>query len=959
MADRPDDGTPGYSYNDTTCLATPSDNCSKLNIAKAAIFSILDNNGDGMIDSSDMSSLNIRIGFMHYTGQSGTYGNVCDEAGCNGQASCRPNGPAIFDYNNGCNQLVYGIDNGTSNGTTYSKIYCGSNTSCSSVSASGSGASVRTASASGGTPLAGALTEALSYLTDNKTADTSASSCRQKYAVIITDGEDTYACFGDGTAGQSNMNMRRAAVVTRAKALADAGYKVFVIGFGSTQTSNLINTLNWAAYWGGTDNPSVNDTWKTGNPNGYTPPAVGSECSPSVADPGSVALTGYAFIATSTADLTNGLKAVINKIKEGAYSFSQPYIAASRTSDEDYIYQASFEPQVQPNDPLWIGHLDRYSVTNTGVVSTVADWDAGQKLQGTAASSRSINTYVGGTLINFVSAPSLTPSMLGLASSDTGNLAMIRSFISGGDANPTSGNVKLGDIFDSNLAVLGTPTQSFTDTLDLNNAFALFRTNHPRTTPNNTRIIVAGANDGQLHAFRTGTGDEAWSIIPPNALPSLRLIAHATHPTNLTHTFMVDGPVTTSDAWLCSGSCDYTHKQTTDWHSLIVFGLGKGSQNQLWGSNAKCDGNSTFSGTYDSTTFKYYCGYYALDATTNPSSQIDSLKWTIKTDTAASYAPYLGQPWSKMSIGRVKINGQEKWVGFIGGGYNPSSGTCSNPSTCAGKGIFVIDLLDGTIIKAFTQANYSNMIYSFPAAPAKIDTDYDGFVDRIYIGDLGGNMWRLQLCKQADGSTCNANSWSAAKLYDASADTPLRPIFTKPITSIDTSGNLWVYWGTGDTQNPTDSTKSGQFYGLKDGGNTYAYSDLQTISSSSTFSGTKQGWRLPMAGTGEKILGDPDIYGGIVYFTSFTPAGATLCSTSGVAQLYSVSFVSGSSNSTTLSGAGIASGVMISTGPTGITSIFYGVSGAGSASGGVGNAGNITSTLGAPNLRYWRDRRAQ
>ena len=57
------------------------------------------------------------------------------------------------------------------------------------------------------------------------------------------------------------------------------------------------------------------------------------------------------------------------------------------------------------------------------------------------------------------------------------------------------------------------------------------------------RIVVAGANDGQLHAFRTSDGAEVWSFIPPNFLHKLKNIAHKVHPTGLSHQYFVDGPV--------------------------------------------------------------------------------------------------------------------------------------------------------------------------------------------------------------------------------------------------------------------------------------------------------------------------------------------------------------------------------------------------------------------------------
>ncbi len=48
--------------------------------------------------------------------------------------------------------------------------------------------------------------------------------------------------------------------MARAKALADAGYKLFVVGFGANMPDIEKNTLNWMAYYGGTDNPLVTNS---------------------------------------------------------------------------------------------------------------------------------------------------------------------------------------------------------------------------------------------------------------------------------------------------------------------------------------------------------------------------------------------------------------------------------------------------------------------------------------------------------------------------------------------------------------------------------------------------------------------------------------------------------------------------------------------------------------------------
>ncbi len=241
-----------YSYSG----GSHTTDCSRLAIAKRAIFSILDDNGDNQITAADETSLNVRVGYMRFYSNDPYGGN--DTGG---------------DYNSGYIRLSKPI------GATYRSIFCNTThssgctiSSTCSLWCSDSTACVNSECASGGTPLASALNEAKLYLNANKAAD-SAAACRQKFVILITDGSDTYACGGDGTETQSDMYKRRREFVAKAKALADAGYKVFVIGFGSAMPNYLENTLNWMAYYGGTDNAL--DT-NSGSPSGYNPTAVTS-----------------------------------------------------------------------------------------------------------------------------------------------------------------------------------------------------------------------------------------------------------------------------------------------------------------------------------------------------------------------------------------------------------------------------------------------------------------------------------------------------------------------------------------------------------------------------------------------------------------------------------------------------------------------------------------------------------
>lgn len=916
------DGSCSDPYYINTSHTGYTTDCSRIAIAKRAIFDILDDNNDNTVDEQDENSLNVRVGYMRF----------------------RDGNDTAADYSGGNILLVEPL------GTLYSEIW----------------SSINAETANSGTPLASALKEAKLYLDYNKSKD-SAAACRQKFIILISDGADTYSCSGDGSETQSDMYVRRRETVDKTRVLAEAGYRVFVVGFGSNMPDTLKYTLNWAAFYGNTDNP-VEDN--TGDTTAYDASTYNNcNAANSSDDPGVIPLGGYAFLASSASDLTAALKQAINIIREATYSFTMASIQTSRTTDENFIYEASFE--TVNNDPFWIGHLKKFQINTDGTVGSQL-WDAGTVLQSTDASARTMYTYTSGALTAFTTT-NITPTILGLDSANTSERDAIVGYIRG-ETTYNPDNWKLGDIFRSAPITIATPSYYFFDVRDTNDAFDTFRANHIRTSANDLRTIVCGANDGQLHAFKTSTGAERWSFIPPNFLTKLKNIAHTSHPTGLTHQFFVNGPITVADVWLGSG--DGTAKSASDWKTLLIFGEGTGGGTLLWSASSSCD--SGFDSTY-STSYPYYCGYFCLDVTDPTSPQY---KWNLQPTTAES--PYLGDPYSKLFPGRVLVSGNEKWLGFLGGGYNEQS--CTNINKCdrRGKGFFVIDLSNGTTTWSATfDENATDakqyMEYSFPGTPATVDTDNDGMIDTVYIGDLGGNLWRFKLCTAADeaaevanSSHCDTTDWTATLLFQSSTGV-IRPIYTAPAVARDSQGNLWVYWGTGDKEDPTAANAQEKFYALKDNDRTTTWNinNLENITSGTySNSSVNPGWYINFAGQGEKVLAEPIVFGGNVYFTTFTPdQSGDPCSYGGDAKLYGVNYVTGEGQMTDQNDRSITIGTGIPTAPVislkpGATlspDLYVTVSAGGSS--GSANTQRINfeppTLANRSNIIFWRDNRLQ
>jgi Tfp pilus tip-associated adhesin PilY1 len=995
-------GSCNGGFCQTNAQSDCSVDCSKIAIAKRSIFSFLDDNNDGQITGADKTSLGVRMGYMRYYN-------------CGGSSAETGSSPT-YNYSAGCNTLVRSID------SPYSAIYCGNDTVCSSsTDGSGTSGTVSGESASGGTPLSSAQVEAKLYLDWHKSTD-AAAACRNKFVILITDGADTYACGANGST--TNAPQRREAVA-KAKSLADEGYKVFVIGFGAAMPEDEKNTLNWMAYYGRTDDPNTANTGDATSysmPSGALYPSGLASCSTSTSnDPGLSTLGGYAYIAADADQLAAALKSTINIIRQANYSFSQSSIQASRTTDENFLYEGSFEP-ADSSEPFWKGHLKKYQINSDGAVGAVS-WDAGTILQSRTDTSRNIMTYTG-SLTDF-NTSNITAANLGVTTEDerTAIIGYIR-----GDAavnpefTPGTSPWKLGDVFRSTPITVGTPSISFNDVRDCNNQFAAHRTNHLRTSASGQRLIVVGANDGQVHGFKTADGAEAWSFIPPNLLPKLKNMTHTEHPANKSHQYFDDGPITVADVWSgtqatgCSSYCSLNGecKAANSWKTLMVFGEGRGAIDYAWSSSASCglpDSTARLSGTYSvtagtpatTTTYPYYCGYHAMDLT---DSLNPTYMWHLNFADATArtnQAPYLGDPWSKMMIGRVRVKEsgeeKEKWLGFIGAGYNGSDCTGTGACDTRGKGFFVVDLTNGNIIWSFTQGSSNTsttsttMKYSIPASPAIVDTDGDGFIDTAYIGDLGGNMWRFAFCRDQDMPNCGISgqtvNWSGGKFFDATAGTGnSKSVYTLASVAKDGSGNIWVYWGTGNKIAPTAKTGIQEyFYGLKDGRQSTPYNAGNvtnlTVGSTSTFlpSSGNAGFRIQLANpdVGEKVLADPTVFGDIVYFTTYTPsAGTDACNQSGDAKLYGINYTTAAgaipdaSNTLVrgrIIGSGIPSAPVISMKPGSnpVPDLYVTTSGTGGGITGttVTSASTQRVNFDPPgsasrtNMLYWRDRRIQ
>ena len=459
----------------------------------------------------------------------------------------------------------------------------------------------------------------------------------------------------------------------------------------------------------------------------------------------------------------------------------------------------------------------------------------------------------------------------------------------------------LGDIVSAQPQYVGAPTRYYNDP-----NYGAFKTAQASRTP----IVYTAANDGMLHAFNANTGQEEWAYIPSFVLPRIYTLADKAYSDK--HQYFVEGTPISAD--ICPKApaldCD-----VNEWKTILVGGLNGG-------------------GT----------GYYALDVT-DPANPV--FLWEF-TDGAMGYS--FGKPQiTKLADGT--------WVVLLTSGYN----NCPRVATAAqkdcvkdgtGDGIGYLYVLNAGTGAQLTGSPIATGVGSVtdPSGLGQIvaQTNSNNVTERVYSGDLYGNLWRFSLKPGAFGVH------RLATVRDV--DGNVQPITVRPqVTTIN--GSPIVYFGTGRYLGVTDvgGTPKNSFYAVKDDLSTTTYYNnprtyssfigqraTDTVCPSGTdvsiclpgqrvrtvdqVSGsansnltTQSGWFLDFpAAAGEIQFTDPKLTLGTLAFSTSVPKAATsqVCSprtgaSEGDALAYMLDYLTGGvvGTSTTVIGTNLGAGV--------------------------------------------------
>jgi type IV pilus assembly protein PilY1 len=575
--------------------------------------------------------------------------------------------------------------------------------------------------------------------------------------------------------------------------------------------------------------------------------------------------------ASNTTEYSNALKSIIDDI--AAVNGSEAGVAVSAktlsTASTTRKYEAEF------SSARWSGDIKAVNLTSTGADSTEA-WTAVANLP--AHGSRNIVTYnkvatgTKGLAFTWGSlSDTMKTTLFGATSGGDDLVNYLR-----GDRTNESGAYRprasaLGDIVNSAPILVKDQMNGQYSFLP---SGVVGQTSYRRflaAKKLRQAQLFAGANDGMLHAFSDANGAETFAFVPDSVLGKVKKLSAVDYE----HEYFVDGPLAEADVYDASA---------TKWRNLVLGGTGAGAKS-LFAINVP-----VVSYPSDATTAPA-----ALSAAQSAPGAADIL-WNISnTDTDFAELGYV------LQAPEHGIMRDGTWVVIVGNGYD---------STSKKAQLFVINALTGALVKKLdTGVGATGSVNGLGGV--RLVRNANKQIVAAYAGDLLGNLWKF------DFSSVTPTNWGVAfggnPLYTTAT---VEPITAAPTYTIHPKGGVMVLFGSGKLHETGDEGVTAQraLYGIWDkvalGLESTTATDRVTVQTSivaqaltsTALTGTTgtyyglavvpvdyqsmRGWRLPLTiGSGQRLVDDPEMAGGLVFMQTVTPSVALAsCTASSLAR---------------------------------------------------------------------------
>ncbi|MDH3419411.1 MAG: PilC/PilY family type IV pilus protein [Gammaproteobacteria bacterium] len=620
---------------------------------------------------------------------------------------------------------------------------------------------------------------------------------------------------------------------------------------------------------------------------------------------------GAYFLADDTASLSTALTNIVTEILDSQTTFTSPAVsvnAFNRTRNLNELYITVFQAS---GDTHWPGNLKKYRLRASDGEILDADgnpaidpstgffqansrsfWSASpdgpEVVEGGAANqlpspaTRNVYTYLAGSLLttagNLVddANTNIDNAVLGIGQPGDPTRDTLIDFIRGVDV---ADHDQDGDLTE--------PRNQIGDPLHAQPASVIYG----GTTANpdiNDAVVYFATNDGYLHAVDPLTGVEKWAFIPPEFLDDQVTLFHNNSSAN--KHYGIDGNlriqmIADNDGVIDPGANEKVY---------LYFGMRRG-------------GNF----------------YYGMDITNPDAPQV---MWSMD----GADLPGVGQSWSTPVPTRIDISGvaqnPENAVLIFSGGYDTSQDQYASGTDNTGNALYIVDAVNGNLLwhasDAGADRNLAKMLYSIPSDVKVLDLDSDDLADRMYVGDMGGQLWRFDI-HNGQGVADIVTGGVFAELGSAPNASPgtaeSRRFYYAPdlaLTSDEYSSFLHIGIGSGHRARPNSVFTQDRFYALRDYAPFTAFNQsyydntlvpitdagLQDITdnASAVVPAGSPGWRFELrtgGWLGEKVLAEPRTFNNQVFFTTFTPGAGALsngCLPSlGTNRLYIVDLLTG------------------------------------------------------------------
>jgi type IV pilus assembly protein PilY1 len=564
---------------------------------------------------------------------------------------------------------------------------------------------------------------------------------------------------------------------------------------------------------------------------------------------------GDFYSAAKADELVSAFAEIVKSISTGQGSAAGISVTGPSASADGFAFQSTYDAS------NWTGELVAYPVRNDGGFDAPA-WKTSQPGKIPAFGSRVVKTVAGSAVVDFnyanltvaqrdsLRGPLVAPSPTLRKADDLAGTAVAATsggwlidYLKGDQAREAD---KPGGFYRQRINLLGdilgsgvlyVGARNFGYNSLSNAAGGDSYDAYVTAKKSQGKILVAGANDGMLHFFNAVDGTEFFNFVPPTLIPKLHELALPSY----THKYFVDGRTTEADY--------YTGSQ---WRTVVVGSTGLG-------------------GT----------GVFAFDVT-GANRASPQLLWYFD---ASNYAD-MGYAINRVQVTRFADG---NWYAVFGNGYESGTGQAK---------LFTVRL-NGTTFNA--SPTVTQLALGVPGANGLSTPAIARGFNRMYAGDMQGNMWRIDT---ATGTPVNAFS-TKALFVARNAANQVQPITSQPDLSNPPEGGILVHFGTGalyrDTGIDDRVTKDIQsFYTIWDTNPApaalpYSRTNLaaQTINTeveTATGSGvfrrtvsnnainlvTQRGWYLDLrvgaaAPSGERVIVSPFLIAGRVFFSTFTP----------------------------------------------------------------------------------------